>query len=238
VRRWPAGDPFVTRWQHAALALAEGAVDPIALELHLAHLRDQMPDDPRVRLGHAIAAEQHLSPVQTTRVDVRVEATINPAREQAERERRKAVAIDLLQELRADPALQAEASLRLARLFQESNRASEAVALLNQLDRLTTDPVLRYLGYVFEGRGFERLGRTPEAREAYRRALQIGPNAHAATLAMAALLFRAGESAEADRLVTTLVRNPDPTPDPWWTYWGGDVRLWSTRLRAMREAVR
>jgi hypothetical protein len=63
------------------------------------------------------------------------------------------------------------------------------------------------------------------------------PDAHSATMALAALMFRSGDRAGADERVVALLSRAQPAGDPWWLYWPADYRFGPSRIQAMREAL-
>jgi tetratricopeptide (TPR) repeat protein len=75
------------------------------------------------------------------------------------------------------------------------------------------------------------------ARESYRKALEISPGAHSATIRLAALTFRTGRRDEPDRLLEKLFTDDDPRRDPWWSYYAADWRFWYPRIERVRAMI-
>jgi tetratricopeptide (TPR) repeat protein len=213
----------------AAFAALGGAIDPDNLQAHVTHVRFQFPKEPRRVLERAIASEVSAADVFTKK-KVRADEVAERNAEAATRYREATGS--------ADPAVQAEAWLRLGRVELTRGRLDEAISALDQAEPRLSDPALRYLARLFRGMTLERLKQTDAARDAFQSALAVNPGAHAATTALASLLFRSGERAEADRLMTALMARAQPVLDPWWFYWPGDYRFGAARIQAMREALR
>jgi tetratricopeptide (TPR) repeat protein len=240
VRRHMPPNDFDHRWQMAALSLIEGQVDPDALRAHLSHLETQFPDDPRALLGHAIADEQATAPVEIADTGDQSAADFAHARNPsgatlASRMERAAKSFEDL--LKVD-ALRPEASLRLAHVDIGLQKYDQALAALDTVDGSSDDAYTLYLSRLFRGVALEGLNRPAAAQDAYRSALQIGPNAHAATMALATSLFRTGHRDEAATITATLLQRDDPTRDAWWAYWAGDYHLWGLLMPKVREGVR
>lgn len=236
VRRHDPPDDFDYRWQLAATALLEGAINPNVLEVHLRHIAEQFPDEPRFMLGRALAAEQRTAPREVlaqSRAPVPPpgrQATAKPSidwfREEAARKYQElAMSVE---------SVRAEAHVRRAHVHIERGRHDDALAALSEVERLTKDPALIYLGRLFRGLAFDGLRKPAEAQAAYRSALEISPGAHSATLALATSLFRNGQRVEADRLIAALLKHNDPRVDPWWAYWAGDYRFWYPLISGVR----
>jgi hypothetical protein len=188
---------FERRWHLAAFAALGGAIDPDRLESHVVHmkmhLRSSFPEEPRLAFERALASELRAADVYTKRKVAPGRGSpseIAERNEEAAKRYREATAA-------SEPAVQAEAWLRLGRVELVRGKLDEAVES----------------------------------------ALAINPRGHAATTALATLLFRIGERLEADRLVSALVANPVPF-DPWWVYWPGDYRHGTRLILDMRQALK
>ncbi len=228
IRRHATPDDFDHRWHLAAFAMFSGAVDPDALEAHVAHARFQFPKEPRLLLERAVASEQRAAPFFVPAKTPPTEIT--KRYEEAARRYREVTASP-------DPPTRSEARLRLARVELELGRPASALEVLAGLDGDLADADLRYLTRLFRGMALERLGRADEARDAYQSALTVTPNAQSASMALAALLFRQGQRDVAERLVTGVLTGDQPQ-DPWWIYWPADFRRAPALIAAVREAVK
>lgn len=232
IRRISAPGEFERRWHLAAFSALGGAIDPDNLELHVLHVKQhlkQFPTEPRLAFERALASELRAADVFTKR---KVSAS--------EVEDRNAEAAKRYREATSSPdaGVQAEAWLRLGRVELARGRLDEAMSALDQAEPMLSDPALKYLARLFRGMTLERLKQTDVARQAYQAALALNPDAHAATTALANLLFRAGERAEADKLMSALMARSQPVPDPWWFYWPGDYRFGAARIQAVRSGLK
>jgi tetratricopeptide (TPR) repeat protein len=227
IRRHAKADDFDHRAYMAMFALFAGAVDPDALELHVAHVKFQFPNEPRLALERGIAEEMRGAPFyepskQTTADTIK-------HREEAVRRYTDAAKND---------AIAAEALLRLGRVNLDLGKADDALKALDRVEPLSKDPATVYLARLFRGMALDRLGKLDDAAQAYRQALAIAPDAQSASISLAAVALKRGDPVGSDRLMTATLIRPAPAPDPWWTYWAGDYRLGGDLLKAMREAVK
>lgn len=87
---------------------------------------------------------------------------------------------------------------RLADVVDRQGREEEALALLDEGERLDAESELIWLT---RGQVHERHGRLDEATQAYARAASVAPRSEAGPLALAALLRARGEPAEADAVL-------------------------------------
>ena len=233
---------FDRAWQLAALSVLEGGIDANGLHDHVEHVRAQFPDEPRLVLARGIAEEQVSAPTEVLTRSV-MGADLARARETAARaagERLRAAerAADRFREAARDERLQAEANLRLGHVKLEMGRYDEALAAFAGVERSTDDRAIVYLAHLFRGIALENRGRTDEARLSYRQALAQSPEAHSATLRLAALEFRHGRGDEPETLVSRLLQNDDPRRDPWWSYYAGDWRFWYPRIERVRALLK
>jgi hypothetical protein len=240
VRRHMPPNDFDHRWQLAALALVEAEIDPESLREHVGHVESQFPGEPRAAMARAIADEQVTAPVELGSVNNANAAAFARARNPSGAPRavlldRAAASFEAL--VKVD-ALRSEAGLRLAHVQIEQRRFDRALASLDDVEVSARDGYVRYLGRLFRGVALEGLGRPRDAQTAYRAALETGPHAHAATMALATSLFRTGQRAEADELVASLLEADDQSKDVWWAYWAGDFHLWGALIGPVRDLVK
>jgi tetratricopeptide (TPR) repeat protein len=107
---------------------------------------------------------------------------------------------------------------------------------LQRAEAMVTDPVLRYLARVFIGSTYERLDRPADAVAAYRRALEVAPNARTAGLALTSALMRESRVADAFDLAERLLAEPTAT-DPFSRYRTGDFRLVFDCLEQLKRVL-
>jgi tetratricopeptide (TPR) repeat protein len=233
---------FDGAWQLAALSVLEGAIDSHALAEHVSHARAVFPSEPRLLLARGIVEEQFNAPSEAY-VRGETAASLQRAREAAVRAegesyRASERALARFREAAADDALRAEALLRTGHVELRLSRFDAALATLKDLDRHTDDPALLYLASLFRGIAYEGRARLDEARQAYESALKISPNAHSATLRLAAMGFRYGHGTDSPTLLESLLRDSDPRRDPWWSYYAADWRFYYPRIARVRAFVR
>jgi hypothetical protein len=80
--------------------------------------------------------------------------------------------------------------------------------------------------------------RSADAERAYRGALAAVPGSQAASVALAALLFRSDRRSEASELITSMLARHPPVADPWRSYAHADDRFWSLLITRLRGEVR
>ena len=130
----------------------------------------------------------------------------------------------------------ARTQLRLARVLTLLGRDRYAVPLAETGLTGTLDDHDRVVGLLTLGDALRRTGRSSEAVDVYRRALELDPGCQAARVALAHALQQLGRSDEARSIVSAPVAPDDA--DSFQRYLLGDsiahVRLW----RELRQSVR
>lgn len=219
-------------WQLAALAVADRAEDfefligspwearanPKDEIEHLKHVAARFPGERRFALTQGIAIEWRLFP---------------SARRPGLRE-----AQQVFTTLRDDPAVGAEASMRLGALQLRAGQITQALPLFDRADRGVADPYVQYLARFFRGQALERQRKAADAESAYRSALDAIPRAQSASFALAALLVQRGARAEAANLVDASLPRQQRPPDPWRTYAEADYRFWPGLIATLRAEIR
>ena len=134
-------------------------------------------------------------------------------------------------------SLRAEATVRIARLLLDSNRPSEAFAILDKFDGAwTNEGVVIYWARLLCGKTLAALDRPDQATRAYESALEIVPSAQSPRIGIMAIEAKRGRAAIAEAISRDVRTAPDPVNDPWWVYAHGDLRFfprWEKALRAM-----
>jgi hypothetical protein len=143
--------------------------------------------------------------------------------------------LDALGVLIDDAAVGHEAKLRRGVLRFLMGQSQAALPDLHAASR-SADPFIQYLSDIMMGVIAEQAGRDTEAVEHYRAAVRLAP-AQAATLALAAALFRQGRGTEAADIVSAWAGRPGPD-DPWRLYGLLDYRLFPRYRDQMREMIR
>jgi tetratricopeptide (TPR) repeat protein len=166
--------------------------------------------------------------------------TVNRRGDMLDRTEAQATESTLRKVLTLDPNLQ-EASLRLGRLYQISDRPREAREVLTPLlDRApTADTFVRYLTLLFLGELDNQEGQSAAAEAHFRSALQVIPGARSARVALVELLARHNPGDATRMTMADLMRGIDTmAADPWDLY--PSIQLWreAELLAALRGFVR
>ena len=202
---------FERHWHLASIGLIEEAGDHAALEHAVESARQQFPDEPRVRLAYALAAE--------------LRAAANGANWTEPVSRfEHAAALD---------AARAEAQLHLAYVELRQDHQELAIEHLNAGAGAVGDPATTYLLHLLQGRALAALKKEPEAVAAYQAALTDVPGAQSATMGLAVMLVQRGERNRANDVVDVLLKSK-PVDDPWWHYWNLDYRFRDRRIADLR----
>jgi hypothetical protein len=244
-------------WQLAAVAIHTRARDggrvvtrgspgiPVGMHIppplrevdHVAHARDRFPNEPRFRLAEAMrvaALGDNEPPRDADWVDDGILSRDHP---EARRRARAREAIALFEPLVDDPAVGAEASMRLGYLRFTLHETEAALAAYAR-SAVSEDTFVGYLARFLTGRALDRLGRRDDANAQYRAALTILPRAQSASQALAANLFLHGDREEAYRLVQSAASLTPRLDDPWHQFGYGDLRLVPDRMARLREAIK
>ena len=137
--------------------------------------------------------------------------------------------------LRIQPSL-TEARLRLARVFQRTDRIDEAEHQLSLVVESSQDASLTALAHLFWGQISETLDDVDEAAEHYRAALAADQDLQVAALALAQTLHRrVGRRAAVDALVPALNGRGR---SPWLAYRQGPQGLSTSTLHELRSRLR
>jgi tetratricopeptide (TPR) repeat protein len=228
VRRIPrarAGD-FEQIWHYAAFAVLAGAVAPDAIESHVAHMRFQFPNEPRLPFERAVAQELRAASFyedgKASAADVR---------------KRLEEAAKRYREAAAEPSVKTEAQVRLGRVELQLGRPAEALAAIDAAGAKPDQRFVAYLSHLFRGQAYEQMKRPDDALQEYERALVIQPGAQSGMLAMASLHFRQGRRTAADAVIDSMFSRTSIPLDPWWIYGPADYRHIGTMLSALRGAI-
>jgi tetratricopeptide (TPR) repeat protein len=253
--RHVADDQFVRRWTLASLSLLEGEGEGTSLRAsdlpgtrltrQIALLGD-LVDGPTRHMSMALAYEKfvwHGVTWDFPTADGKRSAATARVRGPIIRNFNKAVdrGIEELTAAMAFPEVRAEAEVRLGYVLAMRDEEGDSTTALDHF-RLAREhgpsPDVLYLSHLFEGRVLEARPNAVGAISAYRAALEIKPNAQAARLGLAGLLFIEGRVDEAAALVEATLEEPDQLDDPWALYFYGRYGAWPERLAAMRETLR
>ena len=138
----------------------------------------------------------------------------------------------------ADPS-NVEARVRLGHVLIRLGDYQQALSILAPAVDARSEPRLRYYAWLFVGQAHESLGHLEEARNGYRQAQTLFPNAASASIALAALAWRSGEQPEAAAVVSRALSTADRTAsDPWDEYYDTEPGLrMVTLLNEWRQHV-
>ena len=129
-----------------------------------------------------------------------------------------------------------EARLRLARVFQKTDRVDQALAQLSLVVESSQDASLTALAHLFWGEIDAAAGDVDGAIEHYRAAVDADSALQVAALALAEALHRRdGRQASVDALLPAL--EPGRT-SPWITYRQGPQELATSSIRELRQRLR
>lgn len=237
----PRRDPFVGQWYStiaAHFARRDNTADGLR---HFERARRIVPDDPDVNYAEACLQEKLGAPriqdfAKVTRLPNGL-TLIGVASAQTHFRRAETL---LRKALAAKPDFP-EASLRLGHVLAEKREYEAALAILVPvIPRLP--PSAAYHAHLFAGDASLALGRGPESRASFERAIELYPDSQAARLGLgAALRFMGDRQAALDAMQPTL-NTPsdarDSSKEPWWDYYEGDHDRVDRLLEELREPFR
>jgi hypothetical protein len=126
--------------------------------------------------------------------------------------------------------------MREAWFLHRLGRDTEALGRLDAIrDPKPADTDLVYLLHLVRGRVLTALGESDLATTEFRAALAVVPGAQSAQVALMNARLQGGDRAEAEALAEEIQRAGGATPDPWWLYTQGDLRIFDTLLARVRE---
>jgi hypothetical protein len=220
---------------------------------HLQHVLERFPNEPRAHLARAMAiASRHavMSEMAAPRAGQRtlpvagrmpnivitgpgsppdyLEDMLRPNTDYARGE---------LSRLIEDPAIGAEARMRLAYLDLQSRDYELAVKDARAAAEGSANPDVKYLAHYLAGQALQAIGDLPAAESHYQSALEARPRAQSATLALAALVHARGEANAAYALTTASIDTRPPAPDPWRLFMYGDFPRLPELIVEMRKAI-
>lgn len=177
---------------------------------HLNHVMERFPAEKRFVLGQALARER-----------------TDPAD-----------AVKLYQGLIGDLDLGAEASVRLGALFLRGRDVSAAIQQFDRTERVTRDPDLIYMARFYRAQAQILSKHDDDARDALWRALVVRPASQSASTALAALLVKSENYADAQAVMKALLDAPPGRTDPNIEYVHGDDRFWPYWLAQLHAEIK
>jgi VWFA-related protein len=218
--REPAGpDAFECWWFVTEASSLQGLFMPENALLFVPRAVQRCPANARLRLAHAVIAEQQWLRGRTT-------ASQEPE------------ILNLYEQAMKSPETATEARVRAARFLYGIGQHDRGLALLNEIAAPAPDLELRYFTHLIRGQLLRASGRLDEASAAFRAALEAWPGAQSARVALMTLHVARGNRAEATALADAVQTAARDQYDPWWTYWLGDARLYPAILARLRELAR
>lgn len=243
-------DAFEVLWHRAALGILQGALDGGMMDQYLTQVADRLGPTPaaagepprlvdgRLALVRAMAAELAMLPGLIRAHTVMVGRGVAQTYRAGSTPMESAAALTRLDEAAAFAMNRAEALVRRANVFIRSNRAIEAVAVLDQVKGPLEDKLVQYWRDLLRGRAHDVLDRLDDAALAYADARTLVPTAQSPLLALGVLRFRQGNLAEAQWLTGLVRQLPATVRDPWTLYWHGDSRFVPDLFRVLRELAK
>ena len=137
------------------------------------------------------------------------------------------------------PSTAPEARIRFAWFLHGAGKQADALAKLTEAaDQPIDEPGLRYLRLLFLGHVLSALDRHDEALAAFRAALEVLPAAQSGRVALMNALLMRGDRSAAEALAEQVQTAAEGPLDPWWVYWQGQYRFYSTAIARIREMSR
>ena len=215
--REPSGaDLFECSWLVAEAAALESLFKPDSALVFLPRSLQRCPASARLHLAHAFISEQQWLGGTTTAAQ---EADILNRYEQAMK----------------FPETATEARVRAARFLHGLGQFDRGLEMLDGITTPSPDLEIRYFTHLIRGQLFRALGRADDAAAAFRAALTDWPGAQSARIALMTLMVARGQREEAAALAEAAQVAAADQYDPWWMYWLGDYRIYSTLLGTLRE---
>jgi VWFA-related protein len=230
VRQSEPNDPFECAWLRVATEGLEGLFEPSVGATFAARAAQRCPADPRFTLAVAVIRDQQVRLGESALAPVREPAKTIPDGQQR--------ALDALALAAAHAETRHEAVARTAWLHFRAARYDEGLKTIDTLTTPAADPAVRYLVDLIRGQLLRARDRPDEAIAAFRAALVTWPRGQAARLALMTLLVNRGQHAEAETLADQIETASVDDTDPWWLYWVGDYRTYSTARTQLRELMR
>lgn len=141
--------------------------------------------------------------------------------------------------IKLQPAL-LEAKLRLAHVYAMKRDDTRAQALANEVLAAKPPAPLQYLASLIVGGALERANQIDAAAKTYLNAILAVPDGQSAYLALAGIMHRSGQPADAavvlERLFGRAITNA--TADPWWIYPLGLDLSMDAQFEEYRKLVR
>jgi tetratricopeptide (TPR) repeat protein len=231
-RRWLLGEFAVLPHQPPRRRPPSSTPDPNPK--HLMHALERFPDDPRLGLDRIVAWTWGRDAEPIRNVRERDDETVPFSRRAAPQRE----AVKALEALVADPAIGAEASLRIAQLDLSMASPAAALPAAERAASAAASRDVRYLSLLFAGRALEALQQPSEAVGKYTAALDVLPGAESATLALASLQFVQDERESAVASISRAFEKSETTIDPGRLVAYGSFMHWAQLQADLRAELR
>ena len=176
---------------------------------HLNHVVERFPDEKRFQLGQALARES----------------------------RQPSEASKLYQSLANDPMVGGEAAVRLGALFLRRGGVPSAIQMFARAETLTRDRDIVYLARFYRGQALLRSRQEDDAAAAFRAALAARPGSQSASAALAVILARHDQRAEAQTIMKAVLDAGADYRDPHIEYVHSDDRFWPVLIVRLQKEI-
>jgi tetratricopeptide (TPR) repeat protein len=178
---------------------------------HLNHTVERFPDEKRFVLGQALARERP-SPSESIKV---------------------------YYSLLDDPMVGGEAAARLGALYLRRGAVADALKMFDRAEKQTRDRDMLYLARFYRGQAHLRNRQENAAVASFRAALEARPASQSASVALAVILTKREQRAEAQAIMKAVLDAGPDHRDPHLEYVHGDDRFWPVLIaRLQREIAR
>jgi hypothetical protein len=217
-------------WYIAVGAFLQAHRDFASGGLFLNRALSYFPNDSQLSTMSGALNEFLASPAVQDTLGFRYDPRFRSVRFDDERGCLRTARADFRRAIDADPS-NVEARIRLGRVLIRLGDYQQALSILGPGVDARSEPRLRYYARLFDGQAHEALGHLEEARNAYRQAQALFPNAASASVALAALVWRSGEQPEAAAVVSRALSTAGrTTSDPWDEYYDTEPGLRTATL--------
>jgi tetratricopeptide (TPR) repeat protein len=214
VRQDRADKPIVRLWYHATLAHMLETGNYADAELHIEHGRVLFPSDPAILFEHGLYHEALAAPFLRA-------VALEAGSDGRDAKTHLAEADDLYRKAVKENPQFIEARVHRGYVLGQLGRHGEAAEELRLAVRAAQGSQLRYYSELFLGYAEESLGNRGAARDHYRQASALYPQAQSPLLALALLARQLGDRAavqDAMRQMLALPAGRGEDGDPWLSY--------------------
>lgn len=233
-----ASDVFAATWYHAVALYQLDQMLLGELAPHLTKGFQLFPRDARIQFDDACLADAFSSArIQAVLLGTQLR-DFKPNIPQADTARLTA-SLQFARVLELDPTF-VEARVRLARLYEQDGRNTDALELLATAFKLPMRPELEYMAHLIAGRASGALGETDAGVKHLEAALALFRQSQTPIIAMSHLYLESGDLERAAALAVSLGadRAAGERSDPWWGYFRGAWLDRGALVDQLRDQVR